>query len=67
MDSTSLFIGLFTGLLGTAYFIYGKKQRKMVPMLSGIALCLVPYLFNGWLSSTVVSVVLCALPLAIKL
>ena len=55
-------MGLFTGLLGTAYFIYGKKQRKIVPILSGIGLCIVPYILSGWVSSSLVSVVLCLLP-----
>lgn len=66
MDSSSLFIGLFTGLLGTGYFIYGKKQKKALPMLVGIALGFVPFVLSGWLSSSLVSVVLCVLPFVIR-
>ena len=66
MDSSSLFIGLFTGLLGTGYFIYGKKQKKALPMLVGIALGIVPFFLSGWVSSSVVSIVLCALPFVFR-
>ena len=43
MDATSLIVSIFAGVLGTAYFIYGKKQQKLIPLLSGIGLCVVPY------------------------
>jgi hypothetical protein len=66
MDSTTLFIGLITGLLGTAYFIYGKKQRKMVPIVAGICLSIVPFVFSGWFTSSIVSLLLCLAPFVIK-
>ena len=50
MDITSLFISGFAGLFGVAYFIYGKKQQRPVPMLAGAALCVVPYFIgNVWI------------------
>jgi 4-hydroxybenzoate polyprenyltransferase len=66
MDGTTLFIGLITGLLGTAYFIYGKKQRKLVPIVVGICLSIVPFVFGGWLSCSAVSILLCLAPFVIK-
>jgi hypothetical protein len=31
------------GLIGMVLFMYGKKQEKMLPLLTGIALCIFPY------------------------
>jgi hypothetical protein len=30
---------VITSAFGMAYFIYGKKQMRMVPLVSGIILC----------------------------
>jgi len=45
-----LFWGLFFGSLGAGYFIYGKKQGRLPPLLAGIALIVFPYFVsNSWL------------------
>jgi hypothetical protein len=35
-----------------AYFIYGKRQAKFVPMIAGVLLCVYPYFTDSllWLS-----------------
>ena len=43
MDATSLVIGIFTGAIGVAYFIYGKRQARFVPLIAGMLLCVYPY------------------------
>ena len=59
MDVTSLFISGFAGLFGVAYFIYGKKQQRPVPMLAGAALCVIPYFIgNVWILSSVCAALL---------
>lgn len=47
----ALFVGLIAGAFGMTYFVYGKRQTKIVPMLSGVALCVYPYFFDSvlWL------------------
>ena len=35
--------GLLFGSIGFGFFIYGKKQKAVVPLVTGIALCIVPY------------------------
>jgi hypothetical protein len=49
----SLVIGIFAGAIGMAYFIYGKRQGKFVPMIAGVLLCVYPYFSDSllWLSS----------------
>jgi len=43
---TTLFIlwNIFLGALGIAYLSYAKAQKKVVPMVGGIVLLVVPYL-----------------------
>jgi hypothetical protein len=38
----ALLSGVFIGLLGTALIVYGKKQQKLMPALTGIVLCVFP-------------------------
>ena len=59
---TQLFIAIFTGAVGTAYFIYGKKQAKLSAMLAGAGLCIYPYFFSRTLELCVVGAALMAAP-----
>jgi hypothetical protein len=44
-------IGGIAGLFGMAYFVYGKRQTKLVPMIAGGLLCVYPYFTDSivWL------------------
>jgi hypothetical protein len=63
---TTLVFSLTFGSIGVGYFIYGKKQKKMVPMISGLGLCAVPYVLSSVAALTVVCAVLTALPRFIR-
>ena len=42
--------GVLFGAIGLGYFVYGKKQRAVVPLVCGVALMVLPYLVSGaWL------------------
>ncbi len=44
MSSTAVLMwGMLFGAIGFGFFLYGKKQRAVVPLIVGIALCVVPY------------------------
>ena len=43
ITATSLFLGVLFGSIGLGFFIYGRKQRKVVPLLCGLVLMIVPY------------------------
>jgi hypothetical protein len=60
-----LFIGLFAGICGMAYFSYGRKQARLTPMVSGVLLCIYPYFFDSVLWLCVVGSLLLAAPFAI--
>jgi hypothetical protein len=48
MDSESgLIWSMFFGSIGVGFFIYGRRQKRLVPFISGIALMVVPYFVDG--------------------
>ena len=59
--------GVLFGAVGFGYFLYGKKQRAVVPLLSGIALMVVPYFIsNSWVL-VLVGAALVAVPYFVRL
>ena len=66
MDATTLFLGLILGSIGFGYFLYGKKQKKAIPLIAGIILSILPY-FGLHIAITIVAgIALCALPFLMK-
>lgn len=65
MDATSLVIGIFTGAIGVAYFIYGKRQARFVPLIAGMLLCVYPYFLASIPLMLAVGVALIAAPFLI--
>lgn len=61
-----LFIGLITGVIGMAYFVYGKKQSRPVPLVAGMALMVYPYFIDSLILSIAIGVALMALPFIFK-
>ncbi len=61
----SLFIGFMAGVVGVAYFVYGKRQVKFMPMLCGVALCAYPYFVDGLGWTIAIGLVLAGLPFVI--
>ena len=67
MDTTSITISVFAGVFGCAYFIYGKKQQKLIPLLSGVGLCIVPYFIESNMVLIVACVAMLIAPFLIKI
>jgi hypothetical protein len=66
--STSLLVlGVIFGSVGLGYFLYGKKQRAVVPLVSGLVLMVVPYFISNTIVLVVVGVVISAIPYLIRL
>ena len=57
-DSSFLFASLLWGSVGFGYWIYGKKQREMMPMIGGVAMIGVSYLVSSWLLMTLICIAL---------
>jgi hypothetical protein len=62
LTATSLRAGVFTGAVGMAYFVYGKRQARYVPMLAGMVLCVYPYFVDSLLWLCVIGGLLMAAP-----
>ena len=62
---SSLFIGVVAGAIGMGYFIYGKRQTKVVPMVAGALLCIYPYFIDSLLSLSLIGLFLMAAPFLI--
>ncbi|HJV22995.1 MAG TPA: hypothetical protein VJ570_09865 [Holophagaceae bacterium] len=66
MDSATLLWGLLFGSIGTGFFIYGKKEQKVVPLACGIGLMVFPYLVSGVALTVLVGLILMAIPYFIR-
>ena len=62
-----LFWGLIFGSIGFGYFLYGKKQARVVPLVCGIALMVYPYVVSSTWAMVGLGVVLMAIPYFVRL
>jgi hypothetical protein len=67
LSTASLLWGLLFGSIGLGFFVYGKKQRAVVPMLCGVALMIFPYFVSGIILTIVIGTVLIAIPYFLRL
>jgi hypothetical protein len=58
--------GLLFGSIGFGFFIYGKKQKAVVPLIAGILLCVVPYFISNVYVLVGVGVVLATIPFVVR-
>jgi hypothetical protein len=54
--------GLLFGSIGLGYFIYGKKQRAVVPLVCGLALMVFPYFVPNTILLVGIGALLTAIP-----
>lgn len=67
MSASLLLWGVLFGSVGFGYFLYGKKQKALVPLLCGIALMAFPYFISNTVLLVVVGVALSAVPYFVRL
>jgi ABC-type Na+ efflux pump permease subunit len=58
---------LLFGSIGLGYFIYGKKQKAVVPLVCGLALMLFPYFVSNVMLLVGIGVLLSAIPYFLRL
>ena len=58
--------GLVFGTFGTAYFVFGRKRRTIVPVICGLALMIYPYFVGNTILLVAIGVVLMAIPLFVQ-
>ena len=59
--------GLLFGSIGFGFIIYGKKQKAVVPLITGIVLCVIPYFIANVYALVVVGVFLMAIPFFVRI
>jgi len=57
-----LALNLLLGAVGLAYFVYGKKNGAIVPLMCGVCLMVFPYFVSGLFPLILVGLILILLP-----
>ena len=65
MSMTAIVVSLVAGLIGSGYFMYGKKTCNITMLCSGVALCVVPYFIGNTLLLIVACVAMATAPFVI--
>ena len=67
MESVAMmFWGILFSGIGFGFFIYGRKQKKIIPFFVGISLFALPYLFSSVLLLVIVGIILISIPYFVK-
>jgi hypothetical protein len=67
MNTSTLLWGVLFGSIGLGYFIYGKKQSALVPLLCGLFLMAFPYFVSNVAFLVAIGFVLVALPYFVRI
>jgi hypothetical protein len=62
MSATSLLLGALFGCVGLGFFVYGKKQQAVVPLICGVVLMALPYFVHSILLLVIIGAALVAVP-----
>lgn len=66
MNASTLIWGVLFGSIGFGYFIYGRKQKAVLPLLCGLGLMVFPYFVTNTILLACTGIALVALPFVIK-
>jgi hypothetical protein len=67
VSTASLLWGLLFGSVGLGYFLYGKKQKAVVPLLCGLTLMIFPYFIGNTILLVAIGAALTAVPYFLRL
>jgi len=67
LSASLLLWGVVFGSVGFGYFVYGKKQGSVVPLVCGALLMVFPYLVSNTILLVVGGLVLAAVPYFIRM
>ncbi len=62
MSEAQLLWGLVFSCIGLGYFLYGRKQRAVVPLVCGLALMIYPYFVANPYALVAIGVGVTAIP-----
>jgi hypothetical protein len=61
-SEASLIWGMVFGVVGLAYFVFGKRQQRFVPLFCGIGLMAFPYFVSNTVLLVILGLVLSVIP-----
>jgi hypothetical protein len=67
VSTSQLLWGVLFGAIGLGFFVYGRRQRAVVPLLCGVALMLFPYFVANAIALIAIGAALMAVPYFIRL
>ena len=67
MSTATLLWGLLFGSIGLGFFVYGRRQKAVVPLLTGLALMIFPYFISNTIALVTLGVVLIAIPYFVRM
>lgn len=67
MNTSQLLLGVLFSSIGLGYFIYGKKQKSIVPFLCGLVLMIFPYFIENTGLIILIGAVVSAVPYFVRL
>jgi hypothetical protein len=65
--TAGLLWGVLFSSLGMGFFLYGKKQKAIVPLVCGLALMVYPYFVANTIALVLVGAGLVAIPYFVRL
>ena len=67
MDTSSLLWGLLFGSIGLGFFIYGRRQKTVVPLVCGVVLMVFPYFVSSTILLVILGLALIAIPYFVRM
>ena len=67
VNQATILWGLLFGSIGVGFFMYGKKQKAVVPLACGLLLMAFPYFVSNTLLLVGIGVILMAVPYFVRL
>ncbi|MGA9165569.1 MAG: hypothetical protein WBZ31_14020 [Thiobacillus sp.] len=67
MNTSLLLWGLLFSSVGLGFFIYGKKQKAVVPLFSGLGLMIYPYFVSNTILLVAIGAALIVLPYFVRI
>ncbi|HQZ37532.1 MAG: hypothetical protein IT180_15975 [Acidobacteria bacterium] len=62
----SFVAAVFFGIVGSGYFLYGRRATNPVALVAGFLLCVFPYFIDSFAWTMVVGIVLLAAPFLVR-
>ena len=67
MDTSFLLWGLLFGSIGLGFFVYGRRQKTVVPLVCGVALMIFPYFVSSTMLLVILGLALIAIPYFVRM